>query len=130
MRVNLHKGISISTRTDEKLFDFFRLRSSIKVKEMLVRKLLYADDSDLVSRSIENTQHIVDQFPCAAHMFDLKINTSKTELLYQSPQRCFNRSREPGSMRVHGDSLKDTEDFTYLGSAVTCINYSDRETER
>lgn len=69
VRDDQHKGIFISTRTDGKLFNFFRFRSSIKIKEMLVRKLLYANDLDCVSSSIENTQYIVNQIPCATVMF-------------------------------------------------------------
>ena len=48
-----------------------------------MRELLFADDSALVAHSAEEMQKIVDAFSDASKKFGLKINTKKTEVLYQ-----------------------------------------------
>ena len=72
-------------------------------------------------------QQIVDRFSSAADMFGLKINTSKTELLYQPPPMSI---EPPETTTVHDEPLKSTESFTYLGSTVTNTNSADLEVER
>ena len=72
-------------------------------------------------------QQIVDRFSSAAVMFGLKINFSKTELLYQPPPMSIEL---PETIMVHDESLKTTESFTYLGSTVSNTNYADLEVER
>ena len=58
----------------------------------------------------------------AATLFSLKINVSKTELLYQpSPDE----PSECQEVLVNGDALKKSSHFTYLGSAVTDTNSAD-----
>ena len=48
-------------------------------------------------------------------MFGLKINISRTELLYQPPPMSIEL---PETITVHDEPLKTTESFTYLGSTV------------
>lgn len=124
---DLHKGVFLRTRTDGKLFNLARLRAHTKTHETCVRELLYADDSALVSCNAEDMQQIVDHFTFAADLFGLKINISKTELLYQPPPT---RSNLPEPITVHGEALKTTEAFTYLGSTITSTNSADLEVER
>ena len=57
-------------------------------------------------------QQIVDRFSSAADMFGLKINISKTKLLYQ-PSMFIEL---PETITAHDEPLKTTESFTYLGS--------------
>lgn len=120
-------GVLLRTRTDGKLFNLARLRSHTKTRKTCIRELLYADDSALVADNPEAMQEIVDRFACAADTFGLKINISKTELLYQPPP---GSATEPPDIRVHGEALKVTESFTYLGSTVTSTNSADLEVER
>ena len=60
-------------------------------------------------------------------MFGLKINISKTELLYQPPPMSIEL---PKMITVHDEPLKTTESFTYLDSTVTNTNSADLEVER
>jgi len=129
MKVDLNGGVYIRTRTDGKLFNLARLRAKTKTREMCIRELLYADDSALVSNDPAEMQNIVDRFSSAADMFGLKINISKTEVLYQPPPYGDRFNPQP-EIRVHGEPLKSTESFTYLGSTVTTTNLPDLEVER
>ena len=62
-------------------------------------------------------------------MFGLKINTKKTELMYQ-PHPTNNLYPRNTDMLINGEALRCTDSFTYLGSAVTNSNSSDLEIER
>ena len=72
-------------------------------------------------------QQIVDRFSSAADIFGLKINISKTELLYHPPPMSIEL---PETIPVHDEPLKTTESFTYLGSTVTNTNSAGLEVER
>ena len=72
---------------------------------MCIRQLLYADDSALLTNNTVNMQQIVDCFSLTADMFGLKINISKTELLYQPPVSID----LPETITIHVESQKTTE---------------------
>ena len=127
MAQDLDKGVYIRTRSDGKLFNLSRLKASTKVREICVRELLYADDSALVATDAEDMQEIVDRFSSAATLFGLRINVSKTELLYQPPSLCDSDVDHPPVILVNGAALTNAESFTYLGSTVTNTNSSDLE---
>ena len=126
--LNLKGGVYIRTRTAGKLFNLARLKASIKPKEQCVRELLYADDSALVAIDPDEMQEIVDCFSTAASLFELKINVSKTKLLYQVPENAPEETQP--NIYVNGTALTTTDSFTYLGSAVTNTNSSDLEENR
>ncbi|XP_065056346.1 uncharacterized protein LOC135684641 [Rhopilema esculentum] len=67
--------ISIRTRGEGDLFNLRRLKAKSKTREKLIRKLLFADDSALVTHSLQAMQ--------ASKRFGLTINTKKTEVLIQ-----------------------------------------------
>ena len=82
--------------------------------------------TQLWSANHQDIQEIVDCFSAAARLFSLKINVSKTELLYQPPP---DEPFECHEVLVNGDALKKSSHFTYLGSAVTDTNSADLEVE-
>lgn len=129
MKIELNDGIYIRTRSDGKLFNLARLRAKTKTREMCIRELLYADDSALVSNNHAEMQHIVDRFTQAADMFGLRINVTKTELLYQPPPSAVGLNLHE-IIQVHDEPLKSAESFTYLGSTVSTTNSPDIEVER
>ena len=79
-----------------------------------------------MANNAADMQQIVDRFSSAADMFGLKINISKTKLLYQ-PSMFIEL---PETITAHDEPLKTTESFTYLGSTVTNINSADLEVKR
>ena len=125
MNEGLNRGVFICTRTDGKLFN--RLRAHTKTLQMCIRELLYADYSAPVANNAVDMLQIVDRFSSAADMVGLKINISKTELLYRPPPMSIEL---PETITVHDEPLKTTKSFIYLGSTVSNTNSADLEMER
>ncbi|KAK2150129.1 hypothetical protein NP493_2854g00014 [Ridgeia piscesae] len=78
-------GVYIQSRQNADLFYVAHFRTKTKTTRVLMRELLFADDSALVAHSAEEKQKIVDAFSDASKKFGLKINIKKTEMLYQPP---------------------------------------------
>ena len=76
-------GVYISPRQSADLFNVAHFRAKTNTTRILMRELLFTDDSALVAHSAEEMQKIVDGFSDASKKFGLKINTKKTEVLYQ-----------------------------------------------
>ena len=55
-------------------------RAKTKTTNILVRELLFADDSALIAHAAEEIQRIVYAFANASSKFVLKINIKKTEV--------------------------------------------------
>ena len=108
------------------LFNVAHFRAKTKTTWILMRELLFADDSALVADSAEEMQKIVDAFSDASKKFGLKINIKKTEMLYQSNST---RTREKDIM-VDGNKLNSVLEFTYLGSTISSDGCIDDEIQR
>ena len=76
-------GIYIQSRQNADLFTVAHFRAKTKKNaNILVRELLFADDSALISNSVEEIQRIVDAFAIASSKFGLKINITKTKVMF------------------------------------------------
>ena len=78
---NVGDGIYIQSRQSADLFNVAHFRAKTKTTRILMRELLFADDSALVAHSAEEMQKIVDAFSEASKKFGLKINIKKTEVI-------------------------------------------------
>ena len=104
------------------------LPAALEVLEICVKDLLFADDSAFVTINLEDIQEITNRFKAAATQFGLKINITKTELLFQPPP--LENPQNP-EVLVNGVVLNCSSKFTYLaGSTVTENNSSDAEIDR
>ena len=108
-------GVYIQSRQNDDLFNVAHFRPKTKTTWILMRELLFADDSALVAHSAEEMQKIVGAFSDASKKFGLKTNIKKTEVLYQ---RNSTRTREDDIM-VDGNKLNSVLEFTYLGSTIS-----------
>ena len=101
--------IYIQSRQSTDLFSVAHFRAKTKTTRILMRELLFADDSALVAHSAEEMQKIVDAFSDMSKKFGLKINIKKTEMLYQ-----------PNSTKTQGwwKQAKLCSEFTNLGSTI------------
>ena len=118
---DMRDGVYIQSRQSADLFNVAHFRAKTKTTRILMRELLFADDSALVAHSAEEMQNIVDAFSNASKKFGLKINITKTEVLYQPNST---RTREEDIM-VDGNKLNYVLEFTYLGSTISsdgCID--------
>ena len=75
---HLSAGVFIRTKSDGKVFQLARLKTSTKTRELCIRELLFADDAAIVAHTLEDTRQICKQFEQAATLFGLTINTKKT----------------------------------------------------
>ena len=114
-------GVYIQSRQNADLFNVAHFRAKTKTTRILMRELLFADDSALVAHSAEDMQKIVDAFSYASKKFCLKININKTEN--------STRTREEDIM-VDGNRLNSVLKFTYLGSSISSIRCNDDEIQR
>ena len=121
-----HGGWCLQSRKSADLFNVAHVRAKTKTTQILMRELLFADDSALVAHSAEKMQKIVDAFSDASKKFGMKINTKKTEVLYQSNST---RTREEDIM-VDGIKLNSVLEFTYLGSTISSNGCIDDEIQR
>ena len=108
-------GVYISSRQSADLLNIVHFRAKTNTTRILMRELLFADDSALVAHSAEEMQKIMDSLSDASKKFGLKINIKKTEVLYQLNST---RTREEDIM-VDGNMLNSVLEFTYLGSTHT-----------
>ena len=119
-------GIYIQSRQSADLINVAHFKAKTKTTRILMRELLFADDSALVAHSAEEMQKIVDAFSDASKKFGLKINIKKTEVLYQPNST---RTREEDIM-VDGNKLNSVLEFTYLGSTISSDGCIDDEIQR
>ena len=80
-----------------------------------MRDLLYADDCDLVSDSLQDMQTLMSRLSASCKEFGLSISLDKTVVMFQpAPGVPYTAP----SIYVDGVKLKVVEKFTYLGSVL------------
>ncbi|RUS75172.1 hypothetical protein EGW08_017080 [Elysia chlorotica] len=98
--------------TDGRLFVLARLRAKTKIRRVLLRELLFADDAAVSSHTEECLQRLMDTFSHACKQFGLTISIKKTNVMGQN-------TPSPPAITVENEVLKNTNEFTYLGSTIT-----------
>jgi len=106
------EGIFIRTRADGKLFNIARLRAKTKVREVLIREMLFADDAALTSHTETGLQELVSRLSHACKEFGLTISLKKTNILAQGTDTA-------PDITIDNTHLEVVETFTYLGSTVS-----------
>ena len=119
-------GVYIQSRQSADLFNVAHYRAKTKTTRILMRELLFADDSVLVAHSAEEMQKIVNASADASKKFGLKINIKKTEVLYQ-PNSIRTRYED---IMVDGNKLNSVLELTYTGSTTSSIGCIDDEIQR
>ncbi len=105
-------GVFIRTRSDGNLFNLARLRAKTKVRRVLIREMLFADDAALTAHTEEALQRLISSFARASDEFGLTISLKKTNVMGQdvSSTPCIS---------IGDHTLEVVEDFTYLGSTIS-----------
>ena len=119
-------GIYIQSRQNADLFTVAHFRAKTKTTNILVRELLFADDSALIAHSAEEIQRIVDGFANASSKFGLKINIKKTEVMFQ-PNSTMTMEED---INVDETTLTHVKEFTYLGSIIENDGYIEAELQK
>ena len=123
---DMKDGVYIQSRQGADLFNVAHFKAKTKSTLILIRELLFADDSALLAHSAEEIQRIINAFSDASKKFGLKINIKKTEVLYQPNST---RTKEVDIM-VDGIKLDSVPEFTYLGSTVSKDGQIDAEIQK
>ena len=76
-------GIPIRYKCDGKLFNPRRLQAVSKVKDTVIRDLVFADDCALNANNEQEMQLEMDGFSTACDNFGFTISTKNTEVMYQ-----------------------------------------------
>ena len=105
-------GVFLHTRSDGKLLNLSRLRAKTKVRRLLLREMLFADDAAIASHTQEGLQRLVNRLSHACKEFGLTISLKKTNVMGQDVREVPNISIDDYTLEVVGD-------FTYLGSTIS-----------
>ena len=117
------KGVHLHTRSDGKLFNLARLRAKTKVRTVLIREMLFADDAALSSHTEEDLQRLMDRFSHACREFGLTISIKKTNVMGQDVP-------SPPAVRIDNEELEVSDHFTYLASTITSNLSLDAELDK
>ena len=105
------EGVFLHTRADGKLFNLARLRAKTKVRHVVIREMLFADDAALVTHTMEDLQQLIDKLSHACKEFGLTIRIKKTKVMGQGIV-------SPPSINIDNVTLDAVDSFTYLGSTI------------
>ena len=119
-----YSGVRIQSRPGADLFNVNQFKSKSKTKPILVRELMFADDTAFVAHNHQDMQEIITRFATSARDFGLKINIKKTEIMFQPIPKSAD---EYQAINLFDDDLACVKEFKYLGSTVTCNNKLDTE---
>lgn len=106
------EGIYLRTRSDGRLFNLSRLKAKTKVREVLIRDMLFADDAAVASHTQHELQSLMNCLSQACKDFGLTISLKKTNVLGQDTET-------PPLITIDEYELDAVQHFTYLGSTVT-----------
>jgi len=106
------EGVYIRTRADRELYNIARLRAKTKVREVLIRELLFADDAALTSHNEAGLQDHVSRPSHACKEFGLTISIKKTNILAQDTD-------STPVITIDSTTLEFVDSFSYPGSTMT-----------
>ncbi|XP_019625432.1 PREDICTED: uncharacterized protein LOC109470795 [Branchiostoma belcheri] len=105
-------GVYLHTRSDGRLFNLARLRAKTKVRKVLIREMLFADDAALTAHTEPALQRLMDRFSHACNEFALTVSIKKTQVMVQDVCSIHRISIDDHILEVVGT-------FTYLGSTIS-----------
>ena len=108
---HFEEEIYLHSRSDGKLFSLSSLKAKSKVRTVLLKEMLFADNAALISHTEEGLQDLIYWFPYACKEFGLTISIKKTNVMGQNVPA-------PPSITINNEVLEVTDHFTYLGSTV------------
>ena len=106
------EGIYLRTRSDGRLFNLARLRAKTKVREALIRDMLFADDAAVATHTHRELQSLMDHFSQARRDFGLTISLKKTNVLGQGTE-------SPPVITIDEYELDAMHQFSCLCSTIT-----------
>ena len=99
------------------------LRAKSKVRTVLIRELLFADDAALTTHKEEDFQQLISQFSHTCKKFGLTIRIRKTEVMGEDVP-------SPPFITIDNQELEIADYFTYLGSIISSNLSLDSEIDK
>ena len=106
------EGVYLHTRSDDRLFNIARLRAKTKIREVLIRDLLFADDVAVTSHTEQDLKCLMDRLSQACKDFGLTIYLKKTNEMGQDVDI-------PSVITIDNYKLDVIHQFIYLGSTIS-----------
>ena len=95
----------------------------IKIGGITINNLLYADDTVLLAETEEDQQGILNEVNRIGKTFDMKMNAKKTKTMLVSKDATLTKV----SLKIDGDIIKQTDNYTYLGQTITSNGKCDED---
>jgi hypothetical protein len=77
-------GVYLHSRSDGCLFNLSRLRAKTKVRKVLIRDMLFAQDAAIASHHQPGLKRLMDRFSNSCNLFGLTISQKKTHVISQA----------------------------------------------
>lgn len=113
------------TRSDGSLFNVARLREKTKVRKVLIRELLFADDAALTAHTEELLQRLIICFAKTCTEFGLTTSLKKTNIMGQNvsstPQISIGDHTSEVTDNISSNLSLDSELNVRIGKAATAM---------
>ena len=105
------EGIYLHTRSNGRLFNLPRLKAKTKVREVLIKDMLFINSAAVATYTQVKLKRLMDYFSVACKDFGLTISQKKTTVIAQG-------SEVQPSISIDDYQLKNVDKFTHLGSTL------------
>ena len=95
----------------------------IKIGGTTINNFLYADDTVLLTETEEDLQEILNEVNHIGKRFDMKMNAKTTKTILVSKDVTLTKV----SVKIDGDIIKQTDNYTYLGQTITSNGKCDED---
>jgi exonuclease III len=96
----------------------------VRIGDVEVARLLFADDLAILASSEEDLQRALERFAAECGRVGMRVSTSKTEVMV------LDRRKVDCSLHVSGTQLRQVEEFKYLGIMFTSDGRQEKELDR
>ena len=132
-RVGLRQGDGLSCLLFNIALEGVIRRAGLNMRGTIFTKsgqlVCFADDIDVIGRSLETVTEQYTRLKREAARMGLKVNVSKTKyMLANGSER--DRNRLGSRVTIDGDEFEVVQEFVYLGSMITADNDNSREIRR
>ena len=116
------QGIWIQSRLEVNLFDASQFKSAIKTRNILVRVLIFNEDTTFVAHNHQNVQEINTRL--LKSIKRLKINLRENEVMHRSPLSSHDIGQD---IQIEDRVLTQVNKSKYIGYTVANSNRIDAE---
>ena len=107
----------------ENIFGAMNTNKGIHIGGTTINNLRYADDTVLLAETEEDLQDILNEVNRIGKTFDMKMNGKKTNTMLFSKDVTSTKV----SVKIDGDIIEQTNNYTYLGQTITSNGKCDDE---